>query len=408
MSQKFWLIVLLTLLVLSGNAIAQTSQQDVIGRPPTLPADREFVSEKVAKSASKYVVSIEGISLSTTARTGGLGGRLILEQQMLSRSVISGVIISSDGLIMTQARGVRDAKEVWVYFSKDVFNKVEDQKIQGKVVFADTHYDIAAIRVPKKGLPVPKVAELGGISQGDSAIAIGNAGPSVGLSFSVSYGIVSAIRSYKTETGQFIPNMIQTDVMINPGNEGGPIFDWQGNLMGVHQIFPTSRGGLMQGVTFFMPAAQAIRICKEIDITRKKAFRPFMGIFFANKYISTSGGMYFSGGRVGGFGTGYDDEFKMYIDMPDQYWDVGCLVEQLFLGTTAFESGLRRQDVIVQMKLPWEKDFRYVRSAIEVELGINQCKAKDVISFGIIRDRKYKIIQVEVGDHPKEYLPNFM
>ena len=405
------LIVLLILALVLGLSATAFAQVDELGRPkPALPKDETFITEKVAKLASRYVVSVEGIMVATTSRLGSLASPQVFEQQALSRSVVSGIIISSDGLIMTQARGIRDAKEVWVYFSPDIFAKAEDRKVMGKVIFADTHYDIAAIRVEiGKKLAVPKIGDANKIAQGDSIIAIGNSGPSVGLGFSVAYGIVSAIRSYRSETNQFVPNMIQTDVMINPGNEGGPIFNWKGDFVGVHQIFPISRG-LMQGVTFFMPAEQAVKICKEIDKTKKNAFRPFCGIFFANRMMGTSGGAFFTGGAGTRRGTGviFDDEFKMFMDMPDQYWDVGLLIEQLYQGSTGYDAGLRREDVVVRMKVPWEREFQYIRSPIEIEIGVNQCKEKDIIVFGVIRDRLYREIAVQVGNHPKDYLPNFI
>lgn len=407
MKKLLVLMIVVLLFSISTHAIAQT---DDLGRPkPVLPADQQFITEKVFSIANKYVVSIEGIMVSTTSRLGSLGSRIVLEQQSLSRSVVSGIIISSDGLILTQARGIQDAKEVWVYFSPDIFKNVEDRKVRGKVIFLDMHYDIAAVRVDTKKLPVAKVADPSMLAQGDSVVAIGNSGPSVGLGFSVAYGIVSALRSFRSETNQFIPNMIQTDVMINPGNEGGPIFNWKGEFVGVHQIFPQSRG-MMQGVTFFMPAEQAVRICKEIDKTKKNGFRPFVGIFFANRMMGTQGGAFFAGGggRRRGTGVIYDDEFKMFMDMPDQYWDVGILIEQLYQGSPGYDAGLRREDVIVRMKLPWDKEFKYVRSAIEVEIGINQCKEKDIIVFGLIRDRRYREIAVTIGNHPKEYMPSFM
>ena len=147
----------------------------------------------------------------------------------------SGFIISSDGLILTNAHVVQDAKEVTV--------KLTDRReYQAKVLGADPQTDVAVLKIEAKNLPVVKTGDVNQLQVGEWVLAIGSP---YGLENTATAGIVSAKgRSLPDDTS--VP-FIQTDVAVNPGNSGGPLFNDRGEVVGINsQIY--SRTGGFQGV----------------------------------------------------------------------------------------------------------------------------------------------------------------
>ena len=149
----------------------------------------------------------------------------------------SGFIISSDGLILTNAHVVQDAKEVTV--------KLTDRReYQAKVLGADPQTDVAVLKIEAKNLPVVKTGDVNQLQVGEWVLAIGSP---YGLENTATAGIVSAKgRSLPDDTS--VP-FIQTDVAVNPGNSGGPLFNDRGEVVGINsQIY--SRTGGFQGLSF--------------------------------------------------------------------------------------------------------------------------------------------------------------
>lgn len=134
----------------------------------------------------------------------------------------SGFIISSDGLILTNAHVVQDAKEVTV--------KLTDRReYQAKVLGADPQTDVAVLKIEAKNLPVVKTGDVNQLQVGEWVLAIGSP---YGLENTATAGIVSAKgRSLPDDTS--VP-FIQTDVAVNPGNSGGPLFNDRGEVVGIN------------------------------------------------------------------------------------------------------------------------------------------------------------------------------
>jgi serine protease Do len=185
---------------------------------------------------------------------GGQGGRQ--NPSMPFRGLGSGFIIGADGLILTNAHVVRDAKDVTVKLS-------DRREYSAKVLGIDTATDIAVLKIDAKGLPVVRLGDPRNLEVGDPVLAIG---APYGLEQTATSGIVSA--KGRSLPGDAVVPFIQTDAAVNPGNSGGPLFDGTGSVVGINsQIY--SRNGGFQGVSFAIPINVALKVKDQIVATGK-------------------------------------------------------------------------------------------------------------------------------------------
>ncbi|HEV7576142.1 MAG TPA: Do family serine endopeptidase [Caldimonas sp.] len=176
----------------------------------------------------------------------------------------SGFIISSDGLILTNAHVVREAKDVTVKLS-------DRREYTAKVLGFDTATDIAVLRVDAKDLPVVRLGDPRSLEVGDPVLAIG---APYGLEQTATSGIVSA--KGRSLPGDAVVPFIQTDAAVNPGNSGGPLFDGTGSVVGINsQIY--SRSGGFQGVSFAIPINVALKVKDQI-VAHGKAEHGRLGV----------------------------------------------------------------------------------------------------------------------------------
>jgi serine protease Do len=166
----------------------------------------------------------------------------------------SGFIIGSDGLILTNAHVVREAKQVTVTLS-------DRREFSAKVLGADPATDIAVLRIDAKNLPVVRLGDARQLEVGDRVLAIG---APYGLEQSATQGIVSA--KGRSLPGDAVVPFIQTDAAVNPGNSGGPLFDGSGAVVGINaQIY--SQSGGFQGLSFAIPINVALKVKDQIVAT---------------------------------------------------------------------------------------------------------------------------------------------
>lgn len=165
------------------------------------------------------------------------------------RGVGSGFILSSDGLIMTNAHVVDGADELIVTLP-------DKREFKAKLVGADKRTDVAVVKIEASGLNAVRIGDVSRLRVGEWVMAIGSP---FGLDNTVTAGIVSA---KKRETGDFLP-FVQTDVAINPGNSGGPLINMRGEVVGINsQIY--SRSGGFQGISFAIPIDEAVRVSDQL------------------------------------------------------------------------------------------------------------------------------------------------
>ena len=224
-----------------------------------------------------------------------------------TRSQGSGFIVSPDGIILTNAHVVADAKEVTV--------KLTDRReFRAKVLGADPKTDVAVLRIDAKNLPTVPLADPRDLKVGEWVLAIGSP---FGFENTVTAGVVSA-KGRSLPDDSFTP-FIQTDVAINPGNSGGPLFNSRGEVVGINsQIY--SRSGGYQGVSFAIPIDLATRVKDQIVATGH-ASHARLGV------------------AVQEVNQAFADSFR--LDRPE-----GALVSQVEKGGAADQAGVQPGDVI--------------------------------------------------------------
>ncbi|MBP8279022.1 MAG: DegQ family serine endoprotease [Propionivibrio sp.] len=163
----------------------------------------------------------------------------------------SGFIVRDDGLILTNAHVIEGADEVVVRLN-------DKREFKAKVLGADKATDVAVLRVEARNLPTVKIGSSANIRVGEWVLAIGSP---YGFESSASAGIVSAV-SRSLPDDNYVP-FIQTDVAVNPGNSGGPLFNMAGEVIGINsQIY--SRTGGYQGLSFAIPIDVAVSVQEQI------------------------------------------------------------------------------------------------------------------------------------------------
>jgi serine protease Do len=267
----------------------------------------------------------------------------------------SGFIISSDGYVVTNNHVVEGADSVLVRLS-------DRREFDANVVGTDPRSDLALLRVEASGLPVLKMASDDELEVGEWVLAIGSP---FGLDYSVTAGIVSAKgRSLPTENNENYVPFIQTDVAINPGNSGGPLFNLDGEVVGVNsQIFTRSGGSI--GLSFAIPVSVVNNVVEQLK----------------------------TAGRVtrGWLGVTIQDVDKNLADSFGLQRPRGALVVQVAKDSPADDAGLEDGDVIISFDgkdIPTSSDLPHVVGLIE---------PGTTVPVEIVRDKKRKNMKVKVG-----------
>ncbi len=180
-------------------------------------------------------------------------------------SLGSGVIVSEQGLILTNDHVVASADEIEIAMA-------DGRKMSAKVVGTDPETDLAVIKVDADNLPAITFASSDKLNVGDVVLAIGNP---FGVGQTVTQGIISALGRNHLGINTF-ENFIQTDASINPGNSGGALINTQGNLVGINSAIYSRNGGSM-GIGFAIPANLAQQVMKQI-ISDGSVTRGWIGI----------------------------------------------------------------------------------------------------------------------------------
>lgn len=176
----------------------------------------------------------------------------------------SGFIVTADGTILTNAHVVDGAEEVTVKLT-------DKREFKAKVKGLDKASDVAVLKIEASNLPTVKIGSAANTRVGEWVLAIGSP---FGFENSASAGIVSA-KSRTLPDGSYVP-FIQTDVAVNPGNSGGPLFNMAGEVIGINsQIY--SRSGGYQGLSFAIPIEVAMNVEKQI-VTSGKVQRGRLGV----------------------------------------------------------------------------------------------------------------------------------
>lgn len=174
-----------------------------------------------------------------------------LQQEFRSESMGSGFIIDLDGHILTNTHVVEGADEV-------IVGLTDRREFKAKVIGIDKRSDVALLKISAKNLPIVSIGDPGKLEVGEWVVAIG---APFGFANSVTQGIISA--KGRDLPGQNIVPFIQTDVAINPGNSGGPLFNMNGEVVGINAQIASRNGGSM-GVSFAIPIDVAIKVKEQL------------------------------------------------------------------------------------------------------------------------------------------------
>ena len=267
----------------------------------------------------------------------------------------SGFIFSSNGFVITNHHVVDGAKHV-------VVRLPTRQEFDAEIIGTDPRSDLAVLKIAGDSLPILRLADDGAVKVGQWVLAIGSP---FGLDFSVTAGIVSAVgRSLPTTAGDNYVPFIQTDVAINPGNSGGPLFNLEGEVIGVNsQIFTRSGGSI--GLSFAIPSSVVRNVVAQIQETGEVE-RGWLGVSIQDVDRNLA------------------DSFG--LDRPR-----GALIAQVGKDSPAENAGLASGDIIVSF------DGHAVETSADLPHIVGLIAPGTSVEAVIMRDGKERSIEVEVG-----------
>lgn len=288
--KKLWLIFAQTVTISLGALfVVQTFYPEILSRVPAKTPEQPVVINQVAKdegqatpgsysvAAKKAMPSVVNIFTSKKAAPRArhpfmddplfrhFFGDQFNEEERSDSSLGSGVIVSSQGYIITNHHVIEAADEIEVALA-------DGRTLPARVVGADPETDLAVLQVEAKDLPAITFADPDQSSVGDVVLAIGNP---FGVGQTVTQGIISALGRSHLGINTF-ENFIQTDASINPGNSGGALIDAHGHLVGVNSAIYSRSGGSM-GIGFAIPASLAKQVMEQI-IRQGAVVRGWVGI----------------------------------------------------------------------------------------------------------------------------------
>tara|TARA_Y100000748_G_C15495984_1_gene488243 strand:- start:201 stop:1601 length:1401 start_codon:yes stop_codon:yes gene_type:complete len=329
------------------------------------------ISELVEESASA-VVNITAKKEVENRSSFGYGGipdemlerfgiprefREIPQQKRESISYGSGFILR-DNFILTNFHVVENATEV-------IISLTDRREFKAEIIGVDPLSDLAVLEVNGKNLPSVDVGNSDKLKVGDWVVAIGSP---FSFDFSVTAGIVSAKgRSIQNNNvGNYVP-FLQTDVAINPGNSGGPLFNLDGEVVGINsQIY--SRSGGYQGLAFAIPINVALDVAEQI-ISTGEVVRGYLGVRMSE----------------------VDSDLADALGMQKPY---GALINDVEEGESADLGGLLPGDVIIEFN---DKQIKFSSDLPHV---VGQIKPKTKASAKVIRDGKEISLKFTLGELP--------
>jgi serine protease Do len=286
-----------------------------------------------------------------------------MPQQQVQRGFGSGFILSSDGLILTNAHVVEGSDQVEVTLK-------DGRTLEGKVMGTDPLTDVAVIKINAENLPAVTFADSEQLQPGEWAIAIGNP---LGLDNTVTTGIVSATGRSSSQVGVADKRVsfIQTDAAINPGNSGGPLLNAQGEVIGMNTAIIQNA----QGIGFAIPINTARNIAEDL-IAKGKADHPFLGIQMAEITPELK------------------QQLKNQMNL-EVSADKGILIVDVVPNSPADNAGLRAGDII--NKIAGES----VKTPDEVQQTVDNTEIGNQLALNLQRDGKRLNTEVKVGVLPE-------
>ena len=281
-----------------------------------------------------------------------------IPRERRENSLGSGVIVSGDGYIVTNAHVVDKADDIKVLLS-------DKREFTGKVVGVDTKTDIAVIKISGKDLPTVNWGDSDRIEVGEYVLAIGNP---FGLNSTVTLGIVSAIGRANMGIEDY-ENFIQTDAAINPGNSGGALINTRGELVGINTAIFSRTGGYM-GIGFAIPSNMVKSVMDSL-VKHGKVVRGYLGVSIQD----------------------------VNADIAKQFGlkrAEGALVSDVVGGSPADKGGLKSGDVITGY------DGKPVDNTATLRNRVAETAVGSSVKVEALRDGKPVTVEVKIVEQPKD------
>lgn len=272
-------------------------------------------------------------------------------------SLGSGFIISDDGYVITNNHVVKDAKEIIVRLA-------DRREFVAEIVGTDPRSDLAVLKIEGKDLPTAKLGNSSKLQVGEWVLAIGSP---FGFDHSVTAGIVSAKgRSLPNES--YVP-FIQTDVAINPGNSGGPLFNLDGEVVGVNSQIYSRTGGFM-GLSFAVPINVVENVYKQLRETGRVS-RGWLGVLIQD----------------------VTRELAESFDMKRPH---GALIARVLPDSPAEKAGLEVGDIVVRF------DGKDIPSSSDLPPLVGSTPVGSEVPVEVVRKGGTETLKIEIEELPEE------
>ncbi|WP_455223502.1 DegQ family serine endoprotease [Kaarinaea lacus] len=274
-----------------------------------------------------------------------------------SKSLGSGFIVSKDGYVLTNFHVIKDANEIIVRLS-------DRRELVAEIVGSDARSDIAVLKIEGDDLPVVDIGNSDSLKVGEWVLAIGSP---FGFDYSVTAGIVSA-KGRNLPRENYVP-FIQTDVAINPGNSGGPLFNLDGEVVGINSQIYSRTGGFM-GLSFAIPINMVMNVVDQLKSSGRVA-RGWLGVLIQDvtRELAESFGM----------------------EKPR-----GALVAKVLPDSPAEKAGFQVGDVVTKF------DGKNIVRSSNLPPVVGMTEVGKNVKVEILRNGKKKNLTVNLGELPDE------
>jgi serine protease Do len=318
----------------------------------------------LSMASALLVISAFGIQQPVAGQVAAAGDQIVEVARQVSPAVVSvtrtggagsGVIISEDGIILTNNHVVGNANRVAIRL-------IDGRQFTGVVLGRDPGIDIAIVRIDAPDLAVAPLGDSDALQVGQAAIAIGNP---LGLERTVTSGIISAIN--RSPRGFLLEGLVQTDAAINPGNSGGPLLDIDGEVIGINTAIIRGQADVPAvGLGFAVPINLAVNVVEQI-LTTGRVVRAYMGI---------------SAGDI-------EPEMAQQLNLPV---NEGVIIIEVAEGSPAHRAGLQIRDIVTAI------DGSDVHRMADMRTVLRAKVPGEHIRLSVHRDGSVRDITITLGE----------
>jgi len=362
--------VVVLLLLFAGYGAAQESVK-AENKPPDALHDLSAALESLSHRAGRAVVQVfsTGFVLNDDDDSGDAA---LLTRQ---KSTGSGVILSSDGYVVTNAHVVKGGRQIEVQLAESYerspgheVTRPSGARLDAKIVGMDRESDLAVLKIERTGLPFLTFGDSAELHQGQLVLAFGNP---LGLSNSVTMGVVSSTaRQIKTDDPMLY---IQTDAPINPGNSGGPLLDADGRVVGINTFILSQSGG-SEGIGFAIPSNVVRSVTEQL---RKEG--------------------HVHRGEIGVYAQTITPSIAAGLDLPR---DWGVVLADVEPDSPADKAGLKPGDVVLSV------NNRVMESARQLEVNLYRRAVGEKVAIEVLRGTQklaFDVPIIEREDDPQRF-----